>query len=269
MAKYLINSDFKAIRKGEFISADSESGEFVMDTDVKNCGLSKGQLEEVAQANKMKISSKLNAAEFAGELTSQLENLKIAEVNKMTNSEIVKGIVEKGFVEGKSEEDMLVEIIQSGIKFREAGKLYKQAAEEGGYVANNKKRKEDAAAMMDEAEFAPEHWDEVVSMADQICDAVPGTEQKTAISLIRSWCKANEVTLPKKTKSAKPKIQDGILSFMKARASTVTVDEVAEYIAEQKPEFDEDKVNKMAGRFFKYVEFARGCKFDTEAEQAA
>lgn len=198
MAKYLIGNNFKALRTGEFVQASHEDGEFIYDTDQNETDqLAVATLIEVAEANGLKISSKAKKADVIEQLSAHLSTLKLPEVNKMTDTQIVEKVIEAGVAAGKSDDDMLLEIVNEGVSFKSATKLFKSVMEEKGYRVNAKERAEKIEAILKGEDFAPETADEVKEMVDRIVSEVPDTSDKQALAAIRKYAKANEIELPK------------------------------------------------------------------------
>lgn len=198
--KILVNKSFKAIRVGLFVAADEKAGEFILDTD--NCDHSVATLQEIAGANKIKLTSKdLKKKELLAELTAGIEKLNLPQQNEKSESDKVKEIVQAGTEEGLDDEDIIVNIIQAGIKYKSAIRMFQAAVVELGIRISTKDRKESANKIMVDADFTPENYDEVVKMADKIVKAVEDTTKVQAIKLIRMYCKKHEIPFPKAEKT--------------------------------------------------------------------
>ena len=196
--KYLINSDFEVLRKGEYVEANENAGEFILDTEVDEP--TGAVIEGIAEANHLPITHSAKVAAKRERLFNQLAEMPLSEVNEMTDSAKVKAIVSAGVEAGKSDNDMLVEIVNSGVSFKAATKLFKQAMEEGGYRINAKKRAELAAEILAKNDFAPATYDEVKEMAEHIIKEVPDTTNAQALAAIRKYAKENSIELPKPEK---------------------------------------------------------------------
>lgn len=198
--KILINGDFKAIRKGEFVEASEADGEFIV-CEGNEMNLTIAQLNEIASANGITLQHK-KKAEAATELCDALSNLKIPTVNEETTTQKVRRIVEAGHAAGTSEDEMLIEIVQAGVKFSAAVKELKNALQELGLATSPKERFEKAKVVLSEAKFKPETWEDVTNMAEELVKSIPDTNEKQAVGAIRKYCKSIEVEMPKAPKKA-------------------------------------------------------------------
>lgn len=251
--KYLINSDFVAVRKGDFVKADEEYSEFIYNSNAPE-DVTVAALKEIAAANKIKIKDG-NKSEILEQVNNGLEKLKLAEANTMSDTDKVKEIVLAGHEAGKEENDILVEIVTSGIDFKSAVKHYKQAQEELGLALTPKKRYALAKDVMEEEQFSPENYDDVTSMTDKLQAKLDDTNEKQALAAIRKYCKEIEVEMPKK-----PKASGGVSGF-RAKAfkwveqnPTASDDEFRSFVEENK---EADKVDVVVKRFAPIRELAR------------
>jgi len=198
--KFLINSEFEIVMKGDAINSDKlDDSEFIYETGGKT-KLTINQLNEIAEANGVKIKGK-KVSELSKSLDEKLTKIKnIPEKKEMTDSEKVIKIVEAGFKAEKEEDDILIEIVKSGIGFKDAMKRMKVAMIELGLSVSSKDRYEKAASIMDDEDFEPENYDDVLEMVAQISKDINSTSESQALKEIRKYCKANTIELPKKVK---------------------------------------------------------------------
>jgi len=198
--KYLINQNFKAIRKGAYVTSNEDAGEFIFDTD--DAVISVAAMLEIATANKLKVSKDKKEAVVLS-LTEELESLEISIMSEKTDTQKVGEIVAAGIESGSSDDEMLIQIVQSGIKFKAAGKLFAQAMQEGGYRITNKARKEECRKILVEEEFNPETYSELEEMLEKLTKEVNDTETSQAFSCVKAYAREFEISLPKAP--AKPK----------------------------------------------------------------
>ena len=152
--KVLISNNFKALRQGEFVSANADVGEFIFDSE--NCeDMAIATLLEISSGNDLSVK-KAKKSIVVENLTTQLKSLELQEMNEITDSQKVAEIVAAGVEAGSDDEVMLLEIIQAGIKFKVAGKLFAQAMQAGGYRITSKDRKAQGREILVDAEFTPE-----------------------------------------------------------------------------------------------------------------
>ena len=201
--KYLIAENLKVKWKGEFVVANETDGEFIFDTEAEQ-QLTKATLVGIAEANAVAFNKKDNVATLVGKLDQHFSNLELLEVTKMSDEATVEKIVIDGVAADKSEDEMLVEIVNSGVSFKNALKLFKRVMESKGLRLTAKKRKEKIQELIDELEFAPESGEDVKKMVEKITGEVPDTNEKQALGVLRRWAKGKEIELPKYKKTAGP-----------------------------------------------------------------
>ena len=152
--KYLVNADFTVVMKGKAVSESKfDTEDFIYDTDDK--ALSIGQMEEIAAANKLKVKGK-KVADLKTSLDEALSKLKLPEKKKMSETELVSKIVAEGHEAGTSEDEILIAIVQAGIKFQAAIKMMKNAMVELGFSVTSKERYEKSKAHLEDEGFEPE-----------------------------------------------------------------------------------------------------------------
>lgn len=195
--KVLINSQFKALMKGNYVEASPDANESVISSDDD---IAVSAMREIAQANGVNLHGSKTKEKIQTALFDGLKQLEIPNVTEKTDSQKVNEIVKAGLEAGQSEDQILVSIVNSGIKFSAANKYYKQALKDSGMYISPKERKEQVGAILTEMDFAPESYSDVEDAAKKLAEEVKDTDNKKAIALIRSWCKANEVEMPKRTR---------------------------------------------------------------------
>lgn len=205
MTKFLLNADFKVIRKGAMVEADESAGEFVYVTG-NELGLSSAQLQEIAKANNIAVGSKAKKDELTTKIDEALmTDETIATQEQPTESQRVEEIVRAGYEANKKDDDIMIDIVTAGISFRKAGKLFKQATEKLGLRVSAKDRNEKVAEILAGLEFHPESEEDVKAAIKAVVDGVDDTDEKQALASIRRYAKQNGIELPKveKVKGAK------------------------------------------------------------------
>lgn len=247
----LINKSFKAIRTGAFVVASAEANEAIINTD--SCDLSNTQLAEICTANKIAFSKKATKSELLELIEDGVAKLKLPVQSEKPDSMKVREIVDAAIASGKDNEDqILMEIINAGIKIKFAMKLYKQAMIEGGHLVSSRDRAEGCREILVAAGFKPKEWDDVQNMIDILVDKVPATETSQAYSQIRKYAKEFDITLPKPEK----KITTG---GFRAKIYAWCVKHP---LADEKQFFswiveDQDKDEKLAAKYWPIFEFAK------------
>lgn len=260
----LISKTFKAKFQGELVAGHCKEkrGEFILDTnDEKQFEFA--VLNEIAQANGIKIK-KGKKKDVLQTLEAGLLNLNLKEINTMSDTDKVKEIVEAGIKAGKSDEEMVIEIIQTGIAFGAAGRMFKKAVQEGGYRLTNKEREENVMNHLANAEFEPTDYDQVKAMAEELEKSIKDTDSVRAMRLIKKYCKVNEIEFPKKPK--KPK--GGFLAMFKQFVISnpaVSVEELHSWIEENTK--TEERADSFKKKYTPWLEFAQSVAgIDQSAE---
>lgn len=203
--KYLINGKFKAIRRGDFVKADTKEKEFILDTSDKEGCPALGVLIEIEKANKLEIQAKYkkNKLEYLSQLEEKLGEVKMAEQNDQTQSDKAAALIEEMHKAGKSKEEMIVALITKvGMKVAPASKAIKEQLTKLGAILSNKDRKEQGFAVLTEMKFSPKDASDVLAGVARIKDKVSQTNEKQAMVVIRAYAKEKGIELPKKAKGA-------------------------------------------------------------------
>lgn len=226
--RFIINSEFKAIMKGEFAEHNHAAGEFVLDTSDTESATG-AIITGVAEAMGVEVTGKTKADKLAS-LEAGLNKLKIGEVREPTVTQKITALVE-GFVKDgkltKSEDDLIVEIINSGVGFKVAARTLKHVLETTGLKVSNKDRLSTASSILekmnDGAGFAPTNWGDVIDAAEKIASGLPDTNEKQAIVAIKKWAKEANITLPAKPEKVKGEKSEGGVSGFKAKVTAALV----------------------------------------------
>ncbi|MCH9735889.1 MAG: hypothetical protein K0U78_15275 [Actinomycetia bacterium] len=260
--KVLINNDFKALRQGDFLTASDDSSEFIFDTE--NNKLMPIQLLEIASSNKITVNKNGSAEEIVSELETGLLKLNLPEMNEMSNSEKVLKIVTAGFEAGLKDDDMLMQMVQEGIPFRQCGGLFRQCVEQHGFRISAKKRTEQVSEILESNEFYPETFSEVQEMCERIAvgnkdaglEKVPDTTTNQALKLIKKFLKEKEIEFPKAPKKPKGGLRERYLNFAAANPQASDEDLAAWYRENTKNKSEED-VSKWMNRYHATVNHGR------------
>jgi len=262
--KILISNSFKALRQGKFVKANTDDGEFIIDT--KECEAANATLIEIAKANKIEIGSQDKKQTLLEKLEKGFLKSKIPEQNQMSDTDKVDKIVAAGVELGLDDEDMIVQIIQSGIKYKAASKMFLAAMTSGGFRISTKDRKEQANTILVEAEFNPENNDDVNEAVRLLMEEVADTTEAQAIKICKTYCKAYEIEFPKPEKKARASFKTRFQEFV-LEHPICTYAQVKAWVLENK------KDEKAAKRLWSSVEFAQKVAVATialeDSEEAA
>lgn len=238
---YLIDVEFKAIRKGSHIEADASAKEFILDTE--NADQPGATLREVATANGLKVPSKAKVANIVSSLSDHLSKLEIPEQSKMGQTEEVTKIVLAGVKAGKPDDEIKVEIVLSGVSFKDASKFFDRIMEDQGLRMSNAERKKKANAMMADAEFNPTEWQNVIDMRTSLEKEIADTNEKQAMGLIRAYLKVESIEMPKKVREKKVGFRQGVLDWMVTNP-TADKEALAAHMETVKEGIEEKVVNR-------------------------
>jgi len=268
--KILFSEKFKALRTGLYIVAAAAVGEFIIDTDLPVDSKeipTGGILKSILDANKIAFSQKATKTELLEAIEAGVEKLKLPTQNEKPESMVVAEFVKEAYESGEpvDEDELLMKIVTVGkVKFKNAGKLYKQAMIDGGYAVSNKDRKQAVHEILVAAEFSPNTWAEVRAMLDRLVAEVPATVESQAYSLIRAYAKEFDISLPKPEKTLTAGgVKAKILDFM-YKSPLSTKEDFYSFVTEAL-----DKDEKMADKYWSIFEVGQKIAAATIALQSA
>lgn len=123
----------------------------------------------------------------------------------MDNEDIKKlatQIIEDGYAESKSEDDVKMDMFAAKVPFSKLNSLYKTISIELGHIVDPKEVTEGINALLADIPWADfEEWDQAEPAIDHIVENVNGATPQRALSLVRAYCKTEEIDLPKKPKA--------------------------------------------------------------------
>jgi hypothetical protein len=246
----LINKEFKAVRVGQYVTAAEDAGEFIFNSEA--CDISNATLQEIAKKNKIQVNKGATKDELIAALVPGIAALNLPQQNEKPDSLIVKEIVQAGLEKDLEDEDMIVQIIEAGIKYKNAVKLFQNAVIELGARISNKDRKEKAYKILKDEEFAPTTFEEVSAMAERLAEEIPDTELSKAIGVIKGYCKENEIEYPK------PEKGKGVVGGFKGKfIAFIMNDPDASDEAIKKFVKDNGKEDRAAERLLRTLAFAK------------
>lgn len=118
---------------------------------------------------------------------------------------LAKQVIVQGHEADKSEDDIKMDMFAAKVPFSKLNALYKTISIEEGYIVDPKEVAEGVNAYITSGDIdfeALSTWDEVSSIVDGIAGEVNGATATRVLSLIRSYCKDEEIELPKKPKGS-------------------------------------------------------------------
>ena len=266
--KYFIDEDFNVIGKGDIDESELSDGDFIYD-DAEETD-NKAIILGIAEANSLNIGTDKQRLKILNEkLNNELKTLKVITMTEETtetkvteettetkvtvdkNYEKVKEIVSKGIEEEKSDDEIIILIVQSGVGYKAAIRYFTKAMQEVGNRISPKERKQAISNILIEKEFEPENYEQVEEVIKEIVSTVNDTNRNQAITAIRKWCKDNDVKLPKKTGTiTRTSFKSKTMDWMVANPGATDA-ELATYIKEQ------GKKEAVVKRFTEMFTFAK------------
>ena len=203
--KVLINANFEALRKGDFVEANEDAGEFILviDEEDATCNVSNATLIEICKSSNLNVRKQKTSKLTVKSVLEAFLLKQLPEVNRMSDSSLVKEIVQRVHGEGGTEEQMMIEAMNKGVKFKAAANLVDKLMQEFGYRVSTKKRKEQGRKILVDAEFMPKDYSDVEEMCDTLCKQIADTVTSQAFAIIRAYCKEFQLEMPKPAKKPK------------------------------------------------------------------
>jgi hypothetical protein len=251
--KVAFTSNMVAIRTGEFVekSINTEKGEFILDA---STNMAIATLKEIAAANNVDVSGIKGREAITAAILAHVETLKLPTMDTPPQDEVVREIVKAGVAAEKSDDDLLIEIVQAGIKFSQAQRFLKQAKEDLGLVVSAKDRREAVAEALGK-DFAPKTAEEVLEVIPTLTSKIEDLTEAQAKAQIRAYLKRVDRPMPELPKKAKTGgtgaasgMRGKIFSFLTANPSA-TKEEFNAFLVANKP----DRADKLLARFLPFL----------------
>jgi len=216
--KYLLDKNLVVTARGE-----SLDGDLVFDPDDKN---KLAELKAIAKANSIEFTSKTKMSDLAVLVQETFASLELEEYLD------TKGIVVSGIKAGKTDDAIMLELIEAGVPVRDAWGEFKTALMAAGYLLKPAERNEKLAELL--IDFAPESGADITDMIELMKSELPRTTDRQAMGAIRKYAKENDLVLPKvkKVGGFKKKLFDWMVNN-----PTASIDELNGFVVENgKPE---------------------------------
>jgi hypothetical protein len=170
-----------------------------------------------------------------------------------------ENIVVDGHNKNKNMDDICKDLITAGASYKEASKLYKNISIEKGYLLTLQQKREISFNHLNEVNFNPSTWDDVVAMINELSQLNKSFNQFNGNRYINKWALTNSIELPKRPKKKKYLIGNGengkILTWMIGHKDASN-QELKAIIAEVKNEpLDSSLVAKALKRYELYYVF--------------
>lgn len=249
----VIDSDFKIIEISKNAVAIESKGQYSFEVESID-ELRAATILEICKSNGAEVSSRSKKAELIDVLKKLIKQLEHEKMSDEMTTQKVEAIVEAGVKAEKTDEEMMIEIIQLGVKFKAAGKMFQDVMQEKGYRVTAKLRKEKALEILEGENFDPESYEDLVQMVERLVDEVPDTVTSQANSIIRSYAKDHDVILPKPPKGATG-IRAKAFAWIVENPSA-TVEALRDFIATTKEGLEDERIEKYVRSYQPTLEVA-------------
>jgi hypothetical protein len=197
------DENFKPIKLSGEMVPESDS-DFIYDSGSKRKP-SQAVCMGIAKRLRIKGAKAMKPAELIRVIDARLENLKQLEKSKMSQYEESKAIIEEMSGNGKTEDEIIIALVQQGVSYKEVVKLYERACVDLGLKSKPMKpadRNNKVAEILIAQDFKPETYQDILD-AVNTCAADDALKNQTASQLltaVRVFCKDNELDFPKRPK---------------------------------------------------------------------
>jgi hypothetical protein len=195
-----IGNNFNALRTGEFVarSINEEKGEFLLNED---SDLPVATLKEIASKNSIDLAGIKKKGDVQSHIISTLINERnLPTMDEKPQDEIALDIVKQGHEANHDDDTILVNLVQAGIKFSAAGRLFREAQTKLGLRLTPDDKREYVTNTLGD-DFTPTTADELSTMIDKVAqhDAISPAQARAAV---RKYLKDNEREIPKLVNAA-------------------------------------------------------------------
>ena len=124
-------------------------------------------------------------------------------MNQEEMKTLATGIIEAGFAAGKTEDDMKIEMFGAKIPFSKLNTMFKNTAITLGLLVDPKVITDGINELVPNIKWTEfEQWSDVEEQINNIVNHVDGATPGRALTLVRAYCKDEEIELPAKPKGA-------------------------------------------------------------------
>ena len=219
--KYLLDKNLVVTARGADLEGDENN--LVYDPDGKSKLV---ELKAIAKANENERGRIIEIFSLALLVTDAFGEMELEEYLDL------KGIVIAGVKANKTDDAIMLELIEAGVPVRNAYGEFRTALMAAGMLLKPKERNAKLAELLED--FAPETGTDVSDKLRELMDEIPRTTERQAMAAIRKYAKDNKIELPKVKRLGgfKKKMFDWMLDNPSA-----SVGELASFVAEKgKPE---------------------------------
>jgi len=122
-------------------------------------------------------------------------------MNLDETKDLAQGIIQAGYDENKGEDDVKMDMFAAKIPFSKLSSLFKSISIELGHIIDPKEIKDGINELIEQVSWdAMESWSDITEAVSGIMERVNGSTEGRVLTLIRAFCKVEEIDLPKKPK---------------------------------------------------------------------
>lgn len=186
---------------------------------------------------------------------AQVENT-VEEISDVDQALLVIGDM---LEQNASEDDMIIALIQSGVKYARAGRVLSKVLESKGLKVSAKDRYAAASENLTNWGFAPQTWDDVDDAVTNLVEELEATNAGQALSCVKRFAKEHEITLPERPKTgtgrARGASADSRFYAFAIANKEATADQIGEFVASLG--VTEAQAPRYLAAFQERIDFAR------------
>ncbi|RLA18840.1 MAG: hypothetical protein DRQ56_06645 [Gammaproteobacteria bacterium] len=116
---------------------------------------------------------------------------------------LATGIIENGYAEEMSEDDIKMEMFTQKVPYSKLNTLFKTISISLGLMVDPKEVTDGINALVEKIDWESKtEWSQVAETLDHIVDNVDGSTVARALTLVRAHCRDEEIELPKKPRAS-------------------------------------------------------------------
>lgn len=205
----IFNEDFKVVSFDPNAVADETRLEFVYDSQQNP---SKATCLGIARALRIRGNFAMGLRTLIQSIDAKLSIISNEEMKMKSANQAVQDLVAAGNEAGKTEDEIIIDIVKSGVNYRDAISSYDRACIELGLKVKPLKpaeRSEEVRKLLAKKKFkAPKDFDGVIETINWLLEKFEAGSVTASglMTSLQKYCRDNEIELPKKPKEKKERI---------------------------------------------------------------
>lgn len=261
----IFNEDFKVVSFDPTAKPDEDRLEFLYDS---SANPSKATCIGIAKALRIRGNYAMGLPALIHSIDVKLSTLRKLETKMQSQNQAVQDIVAAGNEAGKSEDEIIIEIVKSGVNYRDAISSYDRACIELGLKVKPLKpaeRSEAVRKLLAKKKFkAPKDFQGVIDTINWLNEKFEAGSVTASglMTSLQKYCRDNEIELPKKPKEKKERIS----------AATKITNHILDNLDEKDKDFakwcEENKISKGRVKIFTDVKNAIAKRAEASDDDA-